>query len=202
MFGDPRSNPRSLPAVPLGDIATLFAGASLPAGVPFEGQDGGHFLLKVSDMNRAGNEMRIDSCAAWAEPPGARSATSPAGSIVFPKRGGAIGTNKKRITTRPSILDPNLMAVDPQPGSVGLEYLFQWFLFLDLAEIATGSSVPQLNKRDLRPLQVPLPSLAAQETFAGCVHRVAGLRVRGERQSNHIDTLVASLQARAFAGEL
>lgn len=120
----------------------------------------------------------------------------------MPKRGGAIGTNKKRITTRPTILDPNLMAIAPRDSALNLSYLFQWFMHFDLASISSGSSVPQLNKQDLAPLKIQIPPLALQQTFAARIQAVESLKTTNRAALTELDALFASLQHRAFAGQL
>ena len=202
MFGDPTQNTKRWQIGSLECVASFFAGNSLPAGVTYECQEGGHFLMKVSDMNLPENEQFIHRCQSWTAEVGARSATCPAGSVVVPKRGGAIGTNKKRITTRPTILDPNLMAIAPRDSVVDLSYLYHWFMRFDLASISNGSSVPQLNKQDLAPLKIQVPPLAFQRVFASRVQVVESLKTTYRTALTELDTLFASLQHRAFAGQL
>lgn len=185
----------------LGKVANFFGGASLPPGVEYTGQEGGHLLMKVSDMNRAANQRDIVETASWSETPGPRAATCPAGSIVLPKRGGAIGTNKKRVTTRSTVLDPNLMAVVPGPD-LDLGYLFAWFLRFDLTTISSGSSVPQLNKQDLAPLLVPVPPLSDQREFSARLFGLDLMRGTVARGLESLNELFVSLQSRAFRGEL
>lgn len=202
MFGDPTLNTKQWQVGTLGGIASFFAGNSLPSGIPYERQYGGHFLMKVSDMNLPGNEQFIRQCQYWTAEDGARSSTCPAGSVVLPKRGGAIGTNKKRITTRSTILDPNLMAIAPLESVVDLSYLYHWFMRFDLASISSGSSVPQLNKQDLVPLKIQVPPLALQQTFATRIQAVESLKATHRASLAESDALFASLQHRAFSGSL
>jgi type I restriction enzyme, S subunit len=202
MFGDPNVNPRKWPVSKLDSVVQFFAGNSLPVGVPYEAQSDGYFLMKVSDMNLVENEQFIVRCQMWAADRGARSATCPAGSVVIPKRGGAIGTNKKRITMRPTVLDPNLMAIAPVSSSIHLTYLFQWFLRFDLASISSGSSVPQLNKQDLAPLKVQIPPIEIQNAFADRISAIEDLKAIGRAALAESDALFASLQHRAFTGQL
>ncbi|GAB3861530.1 hypothetical protein GCM10029963_66140 [Micromonospora andamanensis] len=177
----------------LGRVVDFYAGGSLPEGQPYEGQDDGYFLMKVSDMNLPGNESVIGRCISWSKSPGARSATCPAGAVVIPKRGGAIGTNKKRLVTRPTVLDPNLMAIRPHADEVDLGFLYQWFATFDLASIATGSSVPQLNKQDLAPLPFPLPSLEEQRRIAEILGRADELRTKRRKTLTQLDHLANSI---------
>jgi type I restriction enzyme S subunit len=202
MFGDPATNPKGWPWHRLGDVSDFFAGSTLPEGEPFTGQVEGHFLLKVSDMNLPGNDVYLKTCQQWSEVPGAASCTCPEGSVVIPKRGGAIGTNKKRITTRPSVLDPNLMAIVPRRGQTGLQFLYAWLLRLDLASITSGSSVPQLNKRDLDPLSIAVPPVDLQQEFSRRVGKVEKVVGRQHGAASLLEVLFASLQDRAFRGEL
>ena len=202
MFGDPAANPKGWPYSRLGDVTDFYAGSTLPSGDAFDGQADGYFLLKVSDMNLAGNEVYLESCQQWSAEPGAASSTCPAASIVIPKRGGAIGTNKKRIAVRPSVLDPNLMAIWPRPDLIELSFLYSWLLRLDLASITSGSSVPQLNKRDLDPLSIPVPPLEAQREFSHKFGAMEGVIMFHDRALSVCDTLCAALQHGAFQGEL
>lgn len=115
--------------------------------------------IKVSDMNLPGNETRILSANLHRklELSLARHKTVPTGTIVFPKRGAAIATNKKRLTTTWTVLDPNLIGV--KPGELlDTQFLYQWFGLFDLRTITDPGPTPQLNKKDLEPLSLPVPS--------------------------------------------
>ncbi|GAA1791327.1 restriction endonuclease subunit S [Actinomadura chokoriensis] len=177
----------------LSDVADFYAGASLPDGVPFKQQDAGYLLMRVSDLNLPGNEVKLTSSRNWSASPGNRASTCPADSVIIPKRGGAIGTNKKRISVRPCILDPNLMAINPHPDVLDHRYLYHWFLGFDLLSIANGSSVPQLNKKDLRPLEIPLPSTDVQRKVADVLDRVDTLRAKRRAAIALLDDLAQSL---------
>jgi type I restriction enzyme S subunit len=123
--------------------------------------------VKVSDMNLGGNEISFTTAnlrkkIAITE---AKRRTIPAETIVFPKRGAAIATNKKRMTTTWTTLDPNLIGV--RPGDRLLPwFLFQWFQQFDLRTITEPGPTPQLNKKNLTPLLVPIPSEAEQREIA------------------------------------
>ena len=169
-FGHPLDPNGELARSDLGLHCDFFAGNSLPNGDEFTGQDGGLLLIKVSDLNSLGNEVGIKSAKLWAASRTAAKGgvVAPRGAVVFPKRGGAIATNKKRILERDSVLDPNLMAVAPKSEShISNEFLRTWFELIDLQTISSGSSVPQLNKRDLAPLPLGVPD----KTICGMVQQ-------------------------------
>jgi type I restriction enzyme S subunit len=186
----------------LGDVAAFIGGASLPIGEPFAEQRLGTLLMRVSDMNAPGNEERIGSAAFWTAGRTARSATTDAGAVVLPKRGASIATNKKRITTRRTALDPNLMGVQPDVTSLTSRYLYEWFKSFDLVSITTGTTVPQLNKQDLAPLLIQIPSLAVQHELDSRLSLVGSHHVRAERALGATDALMRSLLYRALRGEV
>ena len=202
MFGDPKTNSKKWETVKLGDVAEFYSGNSLPEGKEFAGEQGGYFLLKVSDLNFPENSREIEKSATWSQKPGSRAGTCPANSIVFPKRGGAIGTNKKRLLRRGAILDPNLMGVCPRRDLLNPEFLFGWFFTFNLSDIASGSSVPQLNKQDLSPLELFLPPIELQRQFADRVAALVKATNSEDRYFLNADRLFSSLQHRAFRGEL
>lgn len=204
-FGHPLNPNGQLESSKLGVHCDFFAGNSLPTGEDFTGQDGGLFLLKVSDLSSPGNEVVIKSAKLWAPSKIAvrGGVVAPSGSVVFPKRGGAIATNKKRILERDSVLDPNLMAVVPKPDSViSKEYLHVWFGLINLETISSGSSIPQLNKKDLAPLAFGVPKKGSVEWFSNVYEFVRGLKDSLYSAFVEVDALFSSLSQRAFHGKL
>lgn len=121
------------------------------------------FGIKVSDMNIRGNEVEITRANLMKKinENEVKKRTVKPGSIVFPKRGAAIATNKKRISTHPLVLDPNLIAVVPS-ADVNLRFLYYWFSTFDLKSITEPGPTPQLNKKNLYPLKFPLPRINEQ----------------------------------------
>lgn len=205
MFGDPLRPKDGLEVSDIGAECDLYAGNSLPKGEEFRGQDGGILLTKVSDMNSPENTTEIKSAKLWAKDDGKirQSIIAPSGAIVFPKRGGAISTNKKRVLARKAVLDPNLMGVSPKPTSrISSEYLRAWFGFIDLVTISSGSAVPQLNKKDLDPLPIAIPSHDAMSTYSRVSKKSSMLRVRLDAALKEADSAFKALSQRAFRGEL
>jgi type I restriction enzyme S subunit len=128
----------------------------------------------------------------------------PAGSITFPKRGGAIATNKKRQLLVSGALDLNLMvltATGVRPG-----FLWWWMQNLDLATISNGSTVPQINNGDIEPLQINIPSEAEQDEITRRItdafFRINTLEAEGARADVLLDRLESAILAKAFRGEL
>jgi type I restriction enzyme S subunit len=114
--------------------------------------------IKVSDMNLPGNKNRIvtSNLIKHVNQHFAQKKAVQAGTVVFPKRGAAIATNKKRLTTTWTVFDPNLIGVKPKQG-LDTGFIYHWFQRFDLRRITDPGPTPQLNKKDLEPLQIPIP---------------------------------------------
>jgi type I restriction enzyme S subunit len=115
--------------------------------------------IKVSDMNLVGNEFQIvrANLQKRVTTKFAEKKLVPSNTVVFPKRGAAIATNKKRMTTAWTVLDPNLIGVKAGEG-VNSGFLFYWFQKFDLRTITEPGPTPQLNKKNLTPLLLPIPN--------------------------------------------
>lgn len=188
----------------LSEICDLYGGASLPKGIPFDNTKDGLLLMKVSDMNEKGNERHIHSTAVHVPsiPENLPNSIAPAHTVVLPKRGAAIATNKKRLTTRYTMLDPNLIGVRCKTPAVNSTYLYEWFENFDLTTITSGSSIPQLNKKDLNPLLIPIPSTTALQGFTGASSKIDEIEQHVRDKLALLEELHQSLATRAFAGQL
>jgi len=157
--------------------------------------DGIHVIgIKVSDMNLPGNEIEFRSAnlERRLSEKEALKRTVPEDSIVFPKRGAAIATNKKRLTTGRTVLDPNLIAVMPSE-SVNHRYLFHWFNTFDLKKITDPGPTPQLNKKDIAPLEFPMPSIEEQKAIAAAIDSAEEKTTLQTRKRNTLQDLFHTL---------
>jgi len=163
-----------------------------------EKDSGEYIYVKVGDMNVSENETVITTSSRFVNPSEKElRGIIPANSIIFPKRGGAIATNKKRLVTSEIFVDLNIMAITV-PKSVSLIYTFQWLRGIDLAQLNTGTSVPQINHKDIEPLIFPLPPLAEQhrivakvdELMAICDQLKARIAEANQLQQKLADALV------------
>jgi type I restriction enzyme S subunit len=147
----------------LGEILEVVSG-NTPKGIEQELGTGSFQFYKVSDMNLGGNKVQMKFSNHLIDDKAVEKLKIkifPEGTVVFPKRGGAILTNKKRMLSMPSSFDLNLMGVLPNEF-VNKHFLFYWFLKLDLSKIYDGSSVPQINNKNILPLIFPLYPLEIQ----------------------------------------
>ncbi len=175
--------------VSLADVCCFRSGRTLPKSD--EMPSGDYLYAKVGDLNLPGNEREIKSSRSYVNADVAKNLI-PKGAVVFPKRGGAISTNKKRVTVRDCCLDLNLMAVIPSE-QICTEYLLAWFDQMDLAEIANGSAVPQINNKDLEPLIIPLPQMETQQKFAAFAAQVDKSRFIARRAMENLMSIMKTM---------
>ena len=88
---------------------------------------------------------------------------APEGSVVFPKRGAAIMTNKVRILADDCYIDTNLMALSS--NKIDSEFLYNIISKEGLYKIADTSTIPQINNKHIEPYEVLLPRLDEQRTI-------------------------------------
>ena len=147
-------------------LGSFKSGAGFP--VEHQGQEGEELpFFKVSDMNLPGNDKFMNS---WNNSVSHSTATRlgapifPPGSIVFPKVGGAVLTNKRRVLTRPSCIDNNLMGCVVTRGN----HVFVLLLLqnIDLALIAKPGPVPAISEGEIGEIRVTLPPLPEQRAIA------------------------------------
>lgn len=195
MFGDTKKNINNFKIYSIGDICSLKSGTSLPLNVENEGGDIPY--IKVSDMSLPGNERYITISSRYVTQKTAGKGIFPVGSVIFPKRGGAIGTNKKRLTQIPICADLNIMGVIPG-ANIMPQYLLSYFDMIDLGKLDNGSSVPQLNNKDIAPLKILLPPLSLQEQFAAFVEQVEKAKSSVKQSLEKLETLKKSLMQEYF----
>lgn len=162
---------------------------------------------KVGDMNMGDGKFLTASRTAVSRSDAAelRLHVRPAGTLVLPKRGGAIATNKKRLLSSEAAYDLNTMGLIPGP-SLNPEYLWHWFQGIDLRAISDGSNVPQINGPAIRSLRIPVPDLMTQgEIVAECNNHREKIE-RGRTALRTASTRAAALRravlTAAFSGHL
>ena len=100
--------------------------------------------------------------------------TYPKGSIVYPKNGGAIFTNKRRILYQESVVDLNTGGFIHDDKLI-LEYAYILFNTINFSMIYKGTALPTVDQKLLKQYSVPLPSLEEQQRI---VDRLNELNVK------------------------
>lgn len=173
--------------VKIGDICTLKSGTSLKEDVLNE--NNGIPYIKVSDMNLVGNEKYIVRANSYADESINEKMLFPKGTVLFPKRGGAIGTNKKRIASKTVCADLNTMGVIPS-DKISPLYLYYFFQNIDFATLYNGSSVPQINNTDIAPMEINLISLEEQDNIVTLLEKIDDIVRKRKKELSALDNLI------------
>ena len=155
--------------VELGDLVTLASGGSFP--VKYQGnKDGKYNFFKVSDMNLSQNQKyMVESVNTIDEnvKEKLRSKIHPKNTIIFPKVGAALLTNKRRLLVEPSAFDNNIMGVIPNE-KVDFNYLYYYMLTVDFRKLSQTGAIPSVNNTivSLLPVDLPINKIEQQKIAA------------------------------------
>jgi putative type I restriction modification DNA specificity domain protein len=185
-FGDPVENPKEWVIKKIEDVCILKSGDSSANHL----NEGEIPYVKVGDMNLCENRHGIVTSSNFVDIGDKSNLIFPIGTTIFPKRGGAILTNKKRLTKVPICCDLNIMGAIPQ--DVDPMYLYYFFLLIDFAELVDGSTVPQINNKDIYPLKIPAPPISLQNQFASKIEAIEAQKKQVEASIADLETLLAS----------
>lgn len=189
------------------DFFDILGGTGFPKD--YQGKNTGEFpFYKVSDMNSTSNSFKLGESKNYisqieAKELGAR--IIPPGSLVFPKVGGAIATNKRRITTTPCIIDNNMMALASK-SNISPLFVYLFFLSIDLKELQRGSSVPAINQDKVGDIDFPdldkKQEKSAIDKISLIKEKQENIIIEKKKVSLFANALMPSVLAKAFNGEL
>ena len=152
----------------LADFGVFRSGNGFP--LAFQGHQSGDYpFFKVSDLNNKGNELLLKNANHWISEDVKRTLGATkfsAGSIVFAKIGAAIFLERKRLLSRESCLDNNMMAFSltiPEDCEQFFHYLF---LRIELGKLVSTTALPSLSGREIGAISVPLPPPDEQRAIA------------------------------------
>jgi type I restriction enzyme S subunit len=164
-------------------------------------------FIKVRDMNADGSEVIMHRAANTVDEAilkALRAKTYPAGTVIFPKVGGALLTNKKRVLGVEATFDNNVMGIIPK--AIESKWVFFWMQTFDLRTLANTQALPSIRQSDVENLQIPLPPVSERHRIAAQLSSqmasVEQLRQGLAEQLDAINKLPAALLRRTFSGKL
>lgn len=200
MFGDPVRNPKRWPRVKLGMVGNLDRGVSKhrPRNAP-ELLGGPYPLIQTGDVANSEGYIRTYT-STYSEIGLRQSKLWPVGTLCI-----TIAANiaKTGILTFDACFPDSVVGFTVKEKGT-TEYIRVWLSFLQktLEDSAPESAQKNINLAILRDLDVPLPPIELQVKFGEAIQTQACLREAYRSAQRELDILYASLQHRAFRGEL
>lgn len=153
-------------------------------------------------MNRDGNEREMRSTELFLKD---AKKTYPKGAVVFPKNGGAVATNKKRILAQRSVVDLNTGVALPNE-KIDPDYLYYYFSGINFRKHIKEGTLPVLRTKEIEELPIYLPSVSEQSDIVAYLdkefEKISELRSNAEKIISLCDDLKHALLKKVFDGEL
>jgi len=208
MFGDPAMNPREWPRATLGSLITK--GPQNGLYKPSSDYGSGTPILRI-DGFYDGKVTKLGSLKRVRISEGERNLYElHVGEIVINRVNSMEYLGKSALIPElgePTVFESNMMRLDVDRDSVEPIYVTQFLQtrfvkgqILTAAKNAVNQS--SINQQDVKSFQINVPPLAVQSEFSRRVGAVEKLKAAHCASLAELDTLFASLQHRAFRGEL
>ena len=149
----------------LGEVAEIRAGFGFP--LKEQGKKTGDFpFYKVADMNHIENSIYMNVSENYITFEIAKKLKcnpAPKDTIIFPKVGMTIKTNKKRLLSKVSCYDNNIFGLIADDKYILPKFLYYLFDQVDLIKFAFGeTAVPSIRKSAIENFEIPIPPLEVQ----------------------------------------
>jgi type I restriction enzyme S subunit len=202
MFGDPATNPKGWPVRRIEDVAEIVSGATPRTDIA-DYWDGDINWVTPKDLSglegiyldatdRSITEAGLSSCAA---------SVLPANSVLFSSRA-PIGHTA--ICRTPMATNQGFKSFVPRKGALDSHFLLYWLRLRRpyLEGLGTGATFKEVSKAIVARIELGVPPRDLQAQFASNVIEIERLRKAQQSARAECDALFASLQHRAFRGEL
>ena len=207
MFGDPVSNPMEWVERPFGDIASDTKLGLVRSSKEF-GWDFGIPYVRMNAVTSNGHFLPDEVQSTHADEEEAEVFALRPGDFLFNTRNSKELVGKVCIFPGPEgwLFNNNLMRVrfraDVEPWVIAMQFRFRR-VRRELEKRRSGTtSVFAVYWKSLRTLPVLVPPSDLQHRFAAIVESVEQQKARQRAHLAELDTLFASLQSRAFRGDL
>jgi len=121
----------------------------------------------------------------------------PANSVIFPKVGGALLTNKRRLLRVPSCVDNNVMGCVVHGAD--LQYAFILLQRIDLGRLAKPGPVPAIGESEVGEIKVAVPPLEEQSAIVAFLERECSQLVDAIDHGGREITLLREYRTRLIA---
>ena len=200
MFGDPARNTLCLPMVALDDLGKWHSGGTPPRG-------SGHYFEGDIPWFSSGelDSMYVSNSSEHISEEAVRETSAklvPAGALML----GMYDTAALKASIAANECSCNqaiaFSAIRPERAHTVYVYYAIVIGREHFRRLQRGVRQKNLNLSMIREIQIPSPPLPLQQTFATRIQAIEALKATHRAALAQLDALFASLQQRAFAGEL
>lgn len=204
MFGDPATNPRRWPVLPLADLASsgpqYGANASSDVWTP-----GAPRYVRITDVDDKGR-LREDSVVTVAAGDWAEYALRP-GDLLFARSGATVGkTFMYRESHGPCVFAGYMIRFGLDTSQiepwVAFAYTQTPHYLAWVAVKKRSAAQPNINGQEYAGLLVPRPDRALQRRFAAAANGLEALAAKRRSANAQMEATQSTLLHRAFSGEL
>lgn len=203
MFGDPRNNPNNWPMRPFAEVCPTHLGKMLDA----KQQTGNHLRFYVRNINVQWLSLDLTNIAEMDFPPDVRSKYRLMPGDLLICEGGEPG--RAAIwhgEIEECYFQKAIHRGRPVQDMATPEYLVMLLWFLSkrgvLADHITSATIAHLTGEKLKRMLIPVPPISLQERFSQIFKAIQDRAAVQATCVSAFDALFASLQFRAFRGEL
>ena len=183
----------------LGQFGTFKSGIGFPdsqqggtEGIPF---------FKVSDMNNIDNETEMKTANNYVTQEqivkNSWNVIKDTPAIIFAKVGAALMLNRKRLVTKPFLIDNNTMSYSLNK-SWDKDFGLTLFHTIDLPKYAQIGALPSYNASDIATIKVNVPSIQEQSAIGSLFHTLDDLLVSYKDNFANFQSLKVAMLYKMF----
>ena len=204
LFGDPLTNAHNYPVKPLSEVIDPNRPITYGILMPGPNQRDGVKYVRVVDMRHNGIELSAIRKTTHVISQEYRRSILKPDDLIMSIRGhvGRLAVVPKELDGANITQDTARLAVKGQSPLFVRELLRTQSVQRWMASRTKGMAVRGINLGDIKQMPIMLPPRLSQDEFARRVAAVEQLRSSQRKSLATLDELFASLQHRAFAGEL
>ena len=183
----------------LGQLGNFKSGIGFPdsqqggtEGIPF---------FKVSDMNNIGNETEMRNANNYVTQEqimkNSWKVIDETPAIIFAKVGAALMLNRKRLVTRPFLIDNNTMSYSFDE-SWDIDFGLTLFQTINLPKYAQIGALPSYNASDIAMIKVNVPDVQEQSAIGSLFRTIDGLLASYKDNLANYQSLKATMLSKMF----
>jgi len=206
LFGDPVTNPRGWEVKTIGENVRVIGGFAFKST---DFSEEGYPVIRISNLS--GDSIDLDGCVRIPIDTigkGAKFQIAPGDTLIAMSGAttGKLGFVSDSLSER-WFLNQRVGAFRLNKGAnLDRQYLrsvlSSSFYQRHVSGLAGGAAQPNISGKQLESAKIPLPPLPLQQSFAAAVEAIEKQKARHREHLAGLDALFASLQHRAFRGEL